>query len=110
MEYIPYIVVASIVFSLGTLYGWHLRERHATRTLERFLQEAKAEEVEQPDDLTHIVIEKHNDVFYVYDKENNTFMAQGSSKEELEDNLKKRYPDKRFACPEKILKEVGFMS
>lgn len=108
MEYIPYIVVASIVFFLGTLYGWHLRERHATRTLERFLREAKVEESEQ-EDLTHIVIEKHNDVFYVYERENNTFMAQGSTREELEENLKKRYPDQRFACPEKILREVGFL-
>lgn len=106
MEFIPYIVVASIVFALGTLYGWGLRERHATRTLERFLEQAKEEQ--ESEELIHIVIEKHNDVFYVYERENRTFMAQGSTREELEENLKKRYPDQRFACPEKILKEVGF--
>ena len=109
MEYIPYIVVASIVFALGTLHGWALRERHATRTLERFLKQAQ-EETEEDSELIHIVIEKHNDTFFVYDSETKSFMAQGSTKEELEENLKKRYPDQRFACQEKILKEVGFTS
>jgi hypothetical protein len=37
-------------------------------------------------------------------------MGQGSSKEQLEDVLAKRFPGKRFACNEKVLKEVGFIS
>ena len=50
----------------------------------------------------------HNNMFYVYDKETNEFMAQGSSKEEVENNLQKRYPGKRFGCAESNLSQTGF--
>jgi hypothetical protein len=49
-------------------------------------------------------------MLFVYDKETKQFMAQGSSKEDVEKVLVERFPGKRFACPESILKEVGFLS
>jgi hypothetical protein len=49
-------------------------------------------------------------MFYVYDRETNEFMAQGSSKDEVETNLRKRYPGKSFGCSESILSQTGFYS
>jgi hypothetical protein len=37
-------------------------------------------------------------------------MAQGTNRKELEDNLDKRYPGKRFAATPDNLKEIGFDS
>lgn len=68
------------------------------------------EHQEESEDVIHINIEKHNGMLYVYDKKTNTFMAQAESKEKLEDALQKRYPNKRFACSEATLLEVGFIS
>jgi hypothetical protein len=65
---------------------------------------------EQEEEQIHIIIEKHNDMLFVYDKETKQFMAQGTSKEDVEKVLVERFPGKRFACPESILKEVGFLS
>ncbi len=69
------------------------------------------EEHEQlPDNYVRIVIEKHNDMFFVYDENDNTFLAQASSKEELDKSLRSRFPGKMFAVKEENLIEVGFLS
>ena len=65
---------------------------------------------EETKDKIYVTIEKHNDVIYVYDKINSTFMAQGKSKEEVEDVLSKRYPGKKFAASEEELAKAGFIS
>jgi len=107
MELILLVVYTFIVWLGGSIAGWNAREKHAKRQMEKFfdtVDEAKEEE------QIHIIIEKHNDMLYVYDKDTKQFMAQGSSKEAVEKILIERFPGKRFACPESILKEVGFIS
>jgi hypothetical protein len=107
LSIILYIAAFCVVFLMGGVYGWNLRERFAARVLERLV--TKVEEESKPDYIK-VVIEKHNDVFYVYNKETNQFMGQGSSKEELEDLLHKNFPGKRFGASEENLAEVGFLS
>ena len=92
-----------VVWIMGAVYGWYARERHAKRTIERFVKEVMPA-VQESDVRIHVTIEKHNGVFYVYDKVKNEFMAQGSTRKELEDNLAKRYPDKYFAATNEDLK------
>jgi predicted metal-dependent RNase len=84
-----------VIWILGAVYGWYARERQAKRTIDMFFNQ-----VEETIDASvlKINIEKHGPMFYVYDKETNDFMAQGNTVEELESNLAKRYPDKRFAA------------
>ena len=55
-----------------------------------------------------IKIEIHKDVYYVFNKESDEFMGQGATRKELEDELAKRHPDKRFIATPENLKEVGF--
>jgi cytochrome c-type biogenesis protein CcmH/NrfF len=107
MELILLLVFTFIVWILGGVYGWHARERYAKRQMEKFFDQVEEANEEE---LLHIIIEKHNDMLFVYDKDTKQFMAQGSSKEDVEKVLVERFPGKRFACPESILKEVGFLS
>ena len=107
MDFLIILLAVVVAFVLGGVYGWNLRERFAARVLERLV--TKVEEESKPDYIK-VVIEKHNDVFYVYNKETNQFMGQGSSKEELEDLLHKNFPGKRFGASEENLAEVGFLS
>jgi phosphosulfolactate phosphohydrolase-like enzyme len=37
-------------------------------------------------------IEKHNDVIYCYRKDNNEFVGQGATLEEVAEQFKKKYP------------------
>lgn len=96
---------------MGAVSGWKAREEHAKNVTEKLinhLQESVERQVEE--NVIQINIEKHNDMFYVYDRETNEFMAQGSSKDEVETNLQKRYPGKRFGCAESNLSQTGFYS
>jgi hypothetical protein len=92
---------------MGAVSGWNAREKHAKRQMEKFF--ANVDEAEEEEQI-HIIIEKHNDMLFVYDKDTKQFMAQGSSKEDVEKVLIERFPGKSFACHESILKEVGFLS
>ena len=62
----------------------------------------------EKEDFIPIQIEKHHDIFYVYNIKSKRFMAQGETREILENNLAKNFPDKQFAALPQNLKEVGF--
>jgi hypothetical protein len=102
------VVVVVAAWLWGAVYGWQARERQAERVLKEFVGKMAQEETDE--DLTHIVIEKQGDVLYVYSRDDMTFMAQGKNREEVEAVLKERFPGKRFACSEKTLAELGFLS
>jgi len=111
MELILLVVYTFIVWVFGAVSGWKAREEHAKQVTEKLidhLQQSVERQVEE--NVIQINIEKHNDMFYVYDRETNEFMAQGSSKDEVETNLQKRYPGKRFGCAESNLSQTGFYS
>ena len=109
MELILLVVYTIIVWIGGAVSGWKAREEHAKQLTERFIEQLQ-QSSEEDASVIQINIEKHNNVFYVYDKETNEFMAQGSSKDEVETNLKKRYPGKSFGCAESNLSQTGFYS
>jgi predicted negative regulator of RcsB-dependent stress response len=110
MEIILLVVFTFVVWVMGAVSGWNARERHAKSQVEKHFQQIQEFVEEQEEEQIHIIIEKHNDMLFVYDKETKQFMAQGTSKEAVEKVLVERFPGKRFACPESILKEVGFLS
>ena len=52
------------------------------------------------DEIVHRVrVEKDKDTYYWYDMDNNKFLAQGSSDEEIVANLKSRFPNHMFFLP-----------
>ena len=103
MELYEYLLLV-VVWIMGAVYGWYARERHAKRTIKRFVSEMLPQTEEADDTRIYVSIEKHNGVFYVYDKDKNEFMAQGSTRKELETNLATRYPNKYFAATKEDLK------
>lgn len=93
-----------VIWILGAVYGWYARERQARKTIDRFITQVVGEQPDTETSRIHVTIERHNGVFYVYDKDNNEFMAQGSTRKELEINLAKRYPNMHFAATSEDLK------
>jgi hypothetical protein len=94
-----------VIWFMGAVYGWYARERHAKRTIDRFVTQFVDEEVEAvKDSIIPITIEKHNGGFLVFNKETHEFMAQGGTRRQLEDALAKRFPDKRFTATTENLK------
>lgn len=109
MDILIFIVVGLFVWVMGVLSGWQARERYAQRVLQKLMGEVKESE-EESEELIQITIEKHNEVFYVYDRKTKTFMGQGKNRDEIEDVLHERFPGKRFGASEQNLIEVGFIS
>jgi dTDP-4-amino-4,6-dideoxygalactose transaminase len=108
MELLLLFIVA-IVFAR---IGWGLRELHAMRQVEQLdgmIKENLQQELEEiKKKYLPIKIEKVEHGYFVYSIPDNTFMAQGATRQELEQNLDKRYPGKRFAATPDNLKEIGF--
>lgn len=96
------------VFILGFILGWILREEMAKRRVDALMNQLGSELETVAKDLINIKIEQHSGMYYVFNKETDEFMAQASTRKELEDSLAERYPEKRFAATPENLKEVGF--
>lgn len=78
---------------------------------------AKNEELEeQIKDLTkkvkeniiHVNIEKHGSVFYLFEKDTNRFIAQGSNFEEVKKHCETRFKDKAVVADETQMEQIGF--
>lgn len=54
-----------------------------------------------------VSIEKHGDIFYVFEKETNNFIAQGQTMAEIKEVMQKRFPKKTFVATEDHVKESG---
>jgi heme/copper-type cytochrome/quinol oxidase subunit 1 len=104
-----YILIGFLLWVWGIVIGWRAREVHAKQQVEKFLEETTAEP-ESKNDLVKIKIEKSNSQFFVYDLYTNEFMAQGSTRSQVENALAKRYPGKHFAATPENLSEIGFTS
>jgi len=109
MDFLILILVTLVFFIYGISVGWNAREKHAIKLTQRLLDGIEEQVKEESENKIYVTIEKHNGVLYVYDKENSTFMAQGSSKQELEDVLSKRFPGKKFAASQEDLHNAGFL-
>jgi hypothetical protein len=108
MDTIILIMICLIFFLMGFSLGWHAREKAAERIVNKLMDQFDKEQEELETNVIKISIEKHNNTYYVYDKEKNSFMGQASNRKELEDVLAQRFPDKRFLADSDNLKEVGF--
>jgi hypothetical protein len=101
-----------LILIVGLVAGWMLREWLAmyrmTQIMNQFEVHVQEQVEEEMENMIPIFIEQHDDKFYVYQQEGGFFMAQGKTRRELEDNLMKRYPGKKFAANTSNLHEVGF--
>ena len=89
------------------LLGWKLREAHARAKLDKLITHVEIRNT--GDEMIPIVIEQQDDSgFFVYDGFDNSFMAQGKTKKELEENLARRFPHKKFMASPENLREIGF--
>ena len=105
-------IIAVAVYGVICFFGgWVARERVAEQRLNQIMEhvsEHVQDEVKKS--VLHIKIEHHNGMYYVYNLKDHSFMAQGSTREELEKSLASKYPEKSFAATHENLLEVGFVN
>lgn len=73
--------------------------------LENQIKEMKAKVKEQ---VIYVNIEKHNNVFYLFEKDTNRFIAQGSNFDEIKSHCETRFKNKAVVADESQMDQLGF--
>jgi hypothetical protein len=81
---------------------WYLRFRNDI--LKQDLEEVSKKIKET---IIKVNIEKHGDIFYIFEKETDNFVAQGKDIAEIKKVMLERFPKKTFVATEDQLKESG---
>jgi hypothetical protein len=106
MEFFLVFCVCLFFWLHGVFTGWNLHKQYTKNGSQQPVLPDDDEKNEQ-EDLVRITIEEHHGVFYVYNKKDNTFMAQGKNRQEIEEVLSSRFPGKRFAATLEELQKLG---
>ena len=98
-----------LILIVGLILGWKLREYTAVRKFHKMVKQVEEQSPVTSNKIS-VKIERNNDMFYLYNLETDEFLTQGSSKEEIQENLKKRFKniDMAFHATSENIKEVGF--
>ncbi len=96
-----------LIILVSGFAGWKLREKMAIIRLSNYL---KAEIIKEEEDSTKVdmIIEKTGDMFYLYNKETDMFLAQGRSLDEIKLILEIRFPNVTFNATVSNIEEVDF--
>lgn len=95
---------------LGGIIGWII-----SKIIIGYLNAKNAGLGEQLAELTEkikqqvvpVTVERHGDVYYIYEKETDNFVAQGRDAEEIKQILSNRWPNKTFLADEDNAKSTG---
>ena len=83
----------------GIIIGWFLREWYAMRKVEKLINNLGDSMIDEfKKKVIDITVEKDGDFFYVYRKDDGTFLAQGTDIDKLSDILLEKFPGKLFNC------------
>lgn len=93
MTEIALLLVALVV---GFVAGWRLREVHAKMVVDKFVSnmEKNVHDGIKEGDIMNVEVVPMNEQFYIYNAENNSFIVQVKTKDELFEYFKDKYPNK----------------
>lgn len=104
------IYLISIACFIG---GWYFRQWIAVLRIKHILEEndgkfpvIKKSKSDVPELM--IKIEKHKDIFYVFENETDKFLTQGATRAECVEKLAKMYTEINIVADPNNVKEVGF--
>lgn len=96
-----------VAWYLGYKFGQHRtavkftqmllrRDPELERNIERARQEIARLEAGTDTDHEELRVERHGEQIYIYTKNNNEFLAQGSSLQECLERIEQRFPGRNF--------------
>lgn len=103
---------AFLAFLLGAAIGWFALKAIIMLKVKRMLDSIANEPTQQlpvmskPVKIVNIDLVRMDHAVLAYDRDSQQFLAQGQTKEEIVDILRKRFPDTSFMASPKNLKEV----
>jgi len=97
-------------FVLYAFVGWfilRILQNYLIRKNDEMQQDIEFVRKKIKDTIVIISVEKHGDIYYAFDKETDTFIAQGKDGKEMKEAMTKRFPNKTFLTNEQHMKELG---
>ena len=74
---------------------------------EALVEQIKDMQAQIKNNVIHVEIEKHNDVFYLFEKDTHRFIAQGSNFDEVKQHCQTRFKDKAVVANEDQIEQLG---
>lgn len=101
-----FFFILALIFGLGFFIGWRMREHTAVKRIQEVTDEMAEEIVEEfKSKVVDIIVEDHEGTFFIYKREDGSYLAHASTMEKLEDILMEKFPGKFFnAKPEDLEK------
>ena len=102
------LITALIFFAAGGLFGWKYREYTALKLVKEAQDNAQRIEQALKKARMRVKVEKIGKQCFAYSWEDENFLAQGDSWDDLAKRLVERFPGKKFIMDEDNLKEQGY--
>lgn len=97
-------MVEITLIAFGFLAGWIVREQVAIQNIKSILDSAQTiEEDEDNEERVLVKIETHSGMLFAYMQDDNSFVTQAKSSDELKEKLSEIFPNKTIACDEPSL-------
>ena len=93
-----HIIAVCFLFLIFSNYGMWIV---LSGKYEKYLESENGRDVPENNEPWLLNVEKYNDILYIYHE--NTFLAQGETREDIEVILLKAYPNRQF-----IVSDAGF--
>ena len=100
-------IIIILIFAGVCFYaGWKMREWQAHRIMDKMIEDISEKTVDEfKSKVINIRVEDHDGQFFVYKKDDGSYLAHGETKTKLEDILQEKFPGKFFnASPEDLEK------
>jgi hypothetical protein len=107
IELIFGFIIGMVIWkTLSFIYTIYCAYRAIKEIDQKFIQ-AVEKKLEDSIKAIEVDIEKHQDMFYLFNRENSEFVAQGKNKDELVEAINHRFKGYRILAQEERLKELG---
>ncbi len=82
-------------------------QKYVTAKNEALVEQIKDMQAQMKNSIILVEIEKHDDIFYLYDKDTREFIAQGANFDEIRERCKTRFKDRAVVADESQMEQFG---
>ena len=100
--------VVDIIFWLVVIWlVMKVWDKYLTAKNEALVEQIKDMQAQMKDSIILVEIEKHDDIFYLYEKDTQEFIAQGTNFDEIREHCKTRFKDRAVVANEEQMEQLG---
>jgi uncharacterized UPF0160 family protein len=100
-------MIELVIFVVGLVFGWWGRGIVALMIVKRYDKQVEKVVEELRSKIVHVHLQKQGGLIYVYNEKTGEFLSQGSTIEDIRNDLSKRFPDLSFIATKSEMNEVG---